>query len=321
MSQTSREQGYRDILICLSTERNNVDEAIRLTLQRGDKAYGFWRYVRQRFIHNTENRHPHYLSRLRDLQYRHLSPQDEEWDLLEHLYHSPLHHQYRVETSRKPYLPHRPDLDQALRSIKTLPDIFYQYVLPPEVVEIHIERQMERRELKHLNPVNIANLQTILCRAREWRSLNHPWELVACALILCGRRVGEILETLTWEPDGPYTANVKGLTKQPVDEAVIPLLCPYEDFHDLMSKIREVQLPTTSTTHRLKPAFVRVFGEWLNHSQRRNVYGEAAYRMREESGFHPTMSKIMWIDHALAHTVNVVQIAGNLAYQSLTFNE
>lgn len=310
--------GYRRILESLLSSQN-ADEAISLTLTRGSNAYSFWRYVRKRLIQNTENRHPDYLSRLRDLQYRHLSPHDEDWQRLEHLYHSPLPYQYRVEISRKAYLTSA-DLDKALKMIPTLPEVFYMYVLPPAVIDTYIEREKERRERKHLNAVNIGNLQTILSRAREWRD-KRPWEMVACALIICGRRVGEILTGMTWERDGPFTARVHGLTKQEITSAVIPLLCPYEEFDELMLKIRENDLPTTSTTHRLKPACNRVFGEWLNHSQRRNIYAEAAYRMREMSGFHPHMSKIMWIDEALAHSVNVIHVAGNLAYQSLTFNE
>lgn len=314
--------GYRQILKSL-TSSQNADEAITLTLTRGSNAYSFWKYVRQRILQDTEQRHPQYLSRLRDLQYRHYSPQDPEWDLLEHLYHSALSYQYRVETSRKPYLSN-PQLNKALKMIPTLPEVFYMYQLPDDVVDAHIEREQERREAKHLKPVNVGNLQMILCRAREWRQYKHPWELVACALILCGRRVGEIITSLTWDRDSVYTARVGGIAKQDMgddESVVVPLLCLYEDFDELMTKIREIQLPTTSTTHRLKPACMRVFGEWFNHSQRRNIYGEAAYRMRHESGFYPEMSKIMWIDKALAHSVNVVNVAGNLTYQSLTFNE
>jgi hypothetical protein len=299
----------------------NADEAISLTLLRESNAYSTFKYVRQRILHNTESRHPQYLQRLRDLQYRHFSPQDPEWELLEHLYHSPLHHQYRVETSPKAYLTDHPDLDKALKLIHSVHENFYLYRMPDEVVERAIEKERESRELKHARAVTITDLQMILCRAREWRRCAHPWELVACALFLCGRRVGEVLSSLEWEYHGPYTANVSGLTKQDASSATIPLLCTYEDFDELMQRIRETQLPTTSTTHRLKPAYLRVFGEWFNHSQRRNIYGEAGYRMRHESGFYPDMSKIMWIDKALAHTTNVVHTAGNLVYQSLVFND
>lgn len=322
MSQRHVEPGYRDILTSLLSTRD-VQRAIRDTIARGSNAYSFWHYVRNKIIHNTENRHPQYLSRLRDLQYRHFSPQDKEWDLLEHLYNSPLGYQYRVESSPKPYLADHPELDKALKMIQALPNEFYAYELPEEYGDAHRERKLERREAKHMNPVNIANLQTILCLSREWRDFKHPWEIVACALILCGRRVGEVLSSLVWEKHGPYTALVGGIAKRDMldeDRVVIPLLCVYEDFDEIMTKIREAQLPTTSTTHRLKPACVKVFGQWFNHSQRRNIYGEAAYRMRHESGFHPDMSKIMWIDKALSHAVNVVAVAGNLTYQSLTFN-
>jgi hypothetical protein len=320
MSRSQEDQGYRKVLTLLSTQ--NVEEAIRLTIAKGSKAYGFWAYVRNKFFHDDKNRHPQYLSRLRDLQYRHFSPQEPEWQLFEQLYDSPLHVQYRVEACRKPYLANHPELDQALKMIKSLPESFYNYTLPPEYAEDAIERARDARELKHARAITISDLQMILSKSRDWRQYQHPWELVSCALFLCGRRVGEVINTLVWEYHGPYTARVRGISKQTdTDEAVIPLLCTYEDFDGLMTKIRETQFPTTSTTHRLKPAFVRVFGEWFGHAHRRNIYGEAAFRMRNDSGFHPTMSRVMWIDMALAHQTNVIHSAGNLVYQSLLFND
>lgn len=204
--------------------------------------------------------------------------------------------------------------------IRSTAEVFEMYVLPEEYAMEAKEREIAQREAKHANPVNISNLGAIVKCARNWRDLKRPWELVSCALVLSGRRLCEIVQCMTWEPDTSFTARVDGLAKNHQGSAVIPLLCPYEDFDELMTKIREHQLPMTSTTHRLRPAFTRVFGEWLGHSERRNIYGEAGYNMRHETGFFPMASKIMWIDKALAHSTNVVASAGNLTYQSLTFS-
>lgn len=232
-----------------------------------------------------------------------------------------LQHQHRVQTSTKPFFRSRPDLDAALRQIRPLPDIFYEYVLPDEIVERAIDRAQERREERHCKPINIANLQTIVSRAHEWESFEHPWELVACASILCGRRTQEIIWAMSYEYESEYIARVSGLLKQTVGAGSIPLLVPYDEFSQLLHKIREYELPRDSTTHRLKPAFIRVFGEWFNHSERRNIYCEAAFRTRDQSGFYPHLPRIMWLDKALCHDTNVIHQAPNLAYQLLTFNE
>jgi hypothetical protein len=202
-----------------------------------------------------------------------------------------------------------------------MPDAFYEYQLPEEIIEEAVEREQERRELKHSTPVNISNIQTILSRAREWHNIQHPWELVACASILCGRRTQEILWSLQWERQSDYIIRVTGLLKQNIAQGPIPILTKFEDFDALMNKIRENGLSSSSSTNYLKPAFMRLFGVWYPHSQRRNIYCEAAYRLRLENQFFPEISRVMWFDKALCHDVNVIHQATNLTYQILTFDE
>ena len=303
-------------------EEGDATKAISILLTRGDSAFSYHKYLRRKFTHDITYRHRQYLQRLRFLQESEFGPQNDEWHLLENLYHSPLIYQYRVETSKAAYLP-TPAHDKALKMIRSMADPFYDFVLPSEIVQEGVARQQEAREIKHMKAVTVSDLQTIISKARLWRSTIHPWEMVACALILCGRRVIEVISTLEWEKHGEYTATVTGIAKQgtPDKEVVIPLLCRYEDFDELMLRIRAVDLATTSHSHRLRPAFIRRFGKWYNHSERRNIYGEAGYRMRTETGFFPDMSKVMWIDNALCHTSNVIQQASNLTYQSLVFTD
>lgn len=314
---------FHTILECLITQKN-AQKAIELTIERDiNKAYSFYKHVRQQIFRNDSYRDPQYLQRLRHFQHVHFSPQDEAWSLLDSLLNAPLREQYRVETTRKPYLPSAPELDKALQQIHCLPPAFYDYVMPAEIIRRARIRDLEAVEKKHLKSVNVGNLQTILSKARNWRHHHHPWELVACASILCGRRTAEIVRCMQWEKESAFVARVQGLAKVAGNDAKasIPLLCSYEDFDELMNRIRELYLPTESSTNRLKPAMMRVFGQWFDHGQRRNLYAEAAFHERNVSGFFPDMSKVMWVDKALSHSSNVVNQALNLTYQSLTFRD
>lgn len=231
-----------------------------------------------------------------------------------------LREQHNIEISKKPFFQDQPLLDKALRQIKSAAEVFYEYTIPNSLVKRSLEREARRREIAHCQPINIRNIQTIISRAREWRQFSHPWELVACASIICGRRTQEILRSMEWKKESEFVLQVQGLLKQAVGAGPIPILIPADDFDDLMARIRENQLPCESSTHRLKPAFLRVFGEWFNHTQRRNIYCEAAFRLREESGFFPDYPPIIWFDKALCHDSNVVHQAPSLSYQTLTFD-
>lgn len=314
----------QNILTALKSTQN-VHTAINLTIKRNtENAYSYYKYIRQKIFRDDGFRNPNYVQRVRDFQHAHFSPYDDEWILVEELCNSPLSYQYRVETSRKPYLANSPQLDKTLKQIRSIIDPFYDYIMPPEIVEAAIEKERDAREAKHMKALNIGDIQTIISKAREWRTCKeNPWQLVACALILTGRRVIEIIDTLEWEMAGDYLVNVRGIAKQDVGDnpVLIPLLCHYDDFNELMQQIRVGQLPTTANTYGLKMAFKSYFGRWYNHSERRNIYGEAAFRARNENQFYPTMSKVMWIDKALAHNTNVVMQAGNLTYQSIVFTD
>lgn len=310
--------GAEDILDILLREKD-AEKAVRLTIARNPtNAYSFYKYCRQKLVRNDAHRDPQYLSRVRHFQHVYFSPQDPEWELLNRLMEAPLHTQYRVERERQPYLPRH---DQELKSIRSMPPAFYEYRMPLEIVDAATQRMQERREERHARGVTIRDIQSVVSKARNWREFKHPWELVACASILCGRRTQEITHSMEFEKASEYQIDVCGLLKQRVGAGRIPLLCTADDFEELMSKIREHDLPTESSTHRLKPACLRVFGEWFNHAERRNIYCEAAWRTREQNGFHPSMAKIMWFDKALCHDVNVVVQAPSLIYQSLQFDE
>lgn len=312
---------YQSILTSLRST-DGAANAVAKTIERDpSNAYSFYRYCRRKFVADDANREPQYLHRVRHFQHVHFGPQDPEWNLLNNLMEGSLRSQYGMETSRKPFFPGRPDLDAALRQIKCLPAAFYEYVLPEEYVERALDREQERREEAHCRAINIGDIQTIVSRAKTWEGRDHPWELVACASILCGRRTQEIIWAAEFESVSRYIVRVKGLLKQAIGEGEIPLLIETEEFLRLLAKIRENQLPRESTTHRLKPAFVRIFGEWFNHTQRRNIYCEAAFRLREESGFFPNHPRLFWFDKALCHDRNVIHQAPSLIYQSLTFNE
>jgi hypothetical protein len=309
--------GYSTILHVLFTERD-PERAIQLTIDRDpENAYSFYCYCRQRIFRDEAHRHPEYVQRVRAFQQAHYHPQDPEWGLLRTLMEGPLRTQYRVEAYGG-YLRDRVK-DQALMEIPCLFDEFYEYCMPPEIVEDAKNRKRARREIKHSRPLTISNLETIVATARNWFVLKHPWDLVACASILSGRRTQEIVRDMECEPLSEYQLEVKNLCKQTIGAGPIPVLCESDKFMELLGKIREHHLPVDSSTHRLKPAFNRVFGRWFNHSERRNLYCEAAWRMRDQSGFYPDMSRIMWFDKALCHDDNVIHQATNLTYHAALF--
>jgi hypothetical protein len=313
--------GYRNILTKLLIE-GDAPSATKLTIERDpENAYSFFRYCRRKIVDDDKNRDPKFLQRVRDFQHVHFGPQDPEWQKLDELMGSTLKQQYHNEISTKPFFKNHRPLDAPLRQIKCMPPVFYEYTIPDEITEKAIERDQERREVRHCTAINISNIQTIVSRAQQWRTCAHPWDLVACASILCGRRTQEITWAASFEPVDKYVVWVSGLLKQNVGEGEIPILIDSHEFVELIAKIRENRLPDESTTHRLKPAFMRLFGEWFNHTQRRNIYCEAAYRMRDTSRFHPDYPPIMWFDKALCHDSNVIHQAPSLAYQTLTFHE
>jgi hypothetical protein len=317
----TKEVGYQHILTSL-VNTGDAANAVRLTIKRDpSNAYSFYRYCRRKIVGDDANRHPQFLHRVRHFQHVHFGPQDPEWNLLQSLMEGSLRDQYRLETSRKPFFPGRPDLDSGLRQIKCMPEAFYEYVLPEEFVERALDRERDRREEAHCRAINIGDIQTIVSRAQNWRSRDHPWELLGCASILCGRRTQEIIWAAEFTPVSKFVVHVKGLLKQAVGEGDIPLLIEADEFVELVQKIRATRLPTESTTHRLKPAFLRVFGEWFNHTQRRNIYCEAAFRCRSDSGFYPDHPRLFWFDKALCHDKNVIHQAPSLIYQSLTFRD
>jgi hypothetical protein len=312
--------GYSTILHALFTERN-PEKAVELTIDRDpENAYSFYKYVRQRIYGNDAYRHPQYLQRVRHLQHVHYGPQDPEWHILNTLMEGSLRSQYRVETARAPHLPAK-SIDQALKSIPSVREEFYDYRMPLEIARDANDRLRIQRELRYARPVTISNIQTIIEIARNVRDYKRPWDLVACASILCGRRTQEIVRDMEYEVESQYQIRVKGLCKQIVGAGVVPILCPAETFMEVMAEIREHRLPIDSSTHRLKPAFMRVFGKWYNHSERRNIYCEAAWRMRHQSGFYPEMGKVMWFDKALCHDGNVIHQAPNLTYQAAQFSQ
>lgn len=316
-----RALGYQDVLRSLLSD-HDAERAISITLTRGaDNAYSFFRFCRRKIYTDDDNRDHAYLQRVRHFQHVHFGPQDPEWEQLNELMAAPLQKQFNLEISRKPFFKNHPALDAELRKINSLPPIFYEYRIPREYQDREIERQRESREARHCNPVHIGDVQTIVSIARRWRMFEKPWELVACASILCGRRTNEIVTGMEWEKESEYVARVRNLSKQFIGAGPIPLLIPYDEFNELMLKIRENELPTSNISNRFKAPYIRVFGEWHVHTERRNIYAEAAWRCRETSGFFPDLPRLMWLDKALCHDCNVIHQGANLSYQTATFDE
>lgn len=150
-----------------------------------------------------------------------------------------------------------------------MPDIFYEYKIPQEMIDAALQEQQERTEMKNVKPATITEIQTILSRAKEWKFYKeNPWDLVACASILCGRTMEEIICEMEWERVSD--------TMIRVNNEIIPILIPYQDFDVLMKKIRETRL---LSTNGLKPSMIRLFGKWYPHGHRYDIYCKAVDRL------------------------------------------
>ena len=320
---TNRQPDFRAIITAL--KEGNLQKAIAITVARGDGAYGYWQNVRTKIRADEWFRSPLYLQQLRDFKERHFSPQDQQWERLEELAQASLQRQCFVQSSRQDYLKH--PLNQELIKIAPLRPIVYDYVIPKEFWNVHIARKEAAKDRKHANATNIGDLQTIISKAREWRQYQDLPALLACALILTGRRICEIHGDMEFrlDPENSYRAIVKGLAKT-LDtdrEWTIPLLMPYADIIALIGQIRmQDRLLRGSESQMIQRAEIRVFGRKLEHSMRRNIYAEAAFRERHVHQFMPSASQLLFADAVLCHE-NTNSLAKHRlsGYAALTFDE
>lgn len=324
---TNRLLDYQSIISALFTDQDPA-KAIALTLARGDETcYSYWESIRKRIIRDERFRADNFLFRLRQFKEEHFSPQDPQWALLEDLATKTLREQYAVERCRKPFLKcANPALEDQLKKIKCLNPLFYDYVLPREAHQRQKARRTEKLESRHVNSVQIelGEMQRILSVAKNWREYG-PVDRLVCALILSGRRVPEVLVTMRWEPDpeNRFRAVVWGMGKDQDAETrwTIPILCDYTEFDLLMQDVRS-QLDgwfresgaMYQTIHR---ADVRVFGTKLNHSMKRAIYSELAFRERHVSQFMVNATKMRFVDAALAHECSVADLTIS-TYQAYT---
>lgn len=285
---------------------------------------------RRLYLKNESNRTPEYEFELRALIDK-IKQEGSEEDVnrATHLLSAPLIEQNRVYSLPKCKYLDNPEHDLLLHNIRPCTPVFYDFVAPHFIREAATAKTRARRVERMMQTdgrdynFSLAELDRIVAIAKH-AIYTMPTPLatsgdycrVAAALtILTGRRVGEIVKTLSHQPGPtPFQATVSGVTKGRVlkstETFTIPLLVPYSDMKMAMDAVRAFRTITGdyddpqmgSIYATMGGVSKKMFARSLTHTQKRNIYIEMAYRDKENNGFMPQgCSKDAWVKLALCH--------------------
>lgn len=312
-------------------EEEDVDEALKMLLSNYpnpyDQAAAVENYVSQvkAFIIRQDHlyKNPEFEEQVFQLMV-HATKEDRQ--RLMDLADAPLRVQYRTCLMKKRYL-HDFRLDRQLKHLKPVKPIIYEFQISDDLATMAQEQRQRRIEdAQHHNRhsedfYNKSEEEAEMFVVRALDTIKTPinkqsdlYRTIAALGLLCGRRNMEIAETLVWQPAShPYQAVVAGISKREgvytglEDEFTIPLLCSYTEFADAMTRVREFLANSNKKFNQssIYIQSVKVFGEKLNHTQKRNLYSELAWRKRDtQNQFlvgNQACSKAVWIQQALCH--------------------
>jgi hypothetical protein len=298
--------------------------------------YSTWVRTRQLIVRNDDNKDPEYTKHISELV--ELVTDRGDAEKLLKLLDSPLRDQHRIQQQKLPFLKGR-RIDRILKAITPVLPSFYDFKLPRRIVEQRMQRVRENDEARQAHQIGdkaayeISDNDAIrmIDKAREVildniGSITDWYNNVAAIQILSGRRTYEVICSLLYTPaSSPYQANVVGIAKSNslkvdgYEQHTIPLLCPYADFEKAMDRIRQYKPynPETDDATEITPmhsrsistATKRLFGRRLNHTQKRNLYAEMAWKRRNiENMFligNQSCSKHTWFSRALCHGFNM----------------
>ena len=230
-------------------------------------------------------------------------------------------------------------MNRLFKAITPVQAPFYDFKLPAEIGELRRKRVNENDEARQAHKIgekstyeiSVIDAIGIVEKAREVildniGSITDWYNNVAAIQILSGRRTYEVICSLFYTPASlPFQANVVGIAKKHqlkvdgYEQHTIPLLCPYSEFEKAMDRIRQYKPynPDTDDATEITPmhsrsiatATKRLFGRRLNHTQKRNLYAEMAWRRRHiENLFligEQSCSKHTWFSRALCHDFNL----------------
>lgn len=211
---------------------------------------------------------------------------------------------------------------EKLRKIKIVRDPFSDFVIPEAMwKDVLRESRDVIKNRNHYKKQNGEKVQISLTEADEmvekainyitsgadWTKPCNSSRLMDALGLLTGRRRWEIYNTLHMRcvPDNDYQAEVRGLCKvhthQSMQWSRIPLLAPY---HLIVQGICQARKIPGKKQGDLCSG--NLFGKSMNHTTKRNLYTELAWRDRETKNKFMigdvSCSPLYWRAHALGVT-------------------
>ena len=295
--------------------------------------YSMWTRVRKIMLDEELVCSDYYLPRLENLINE--ANLEEDKVKLRKLMACSLSDQHKVSISTTPFLVDD-EMDDWLKSLEPCDMLFHRFQLPSDVCNERFRQERSRAKLNQEHrlkarsayKISEADLEQMFNTAADVVQFAEPitntkkyYEVVVALQLVSGRRNYEIMSSLDYHP-GPniFQAIVSGICKKTIDELVegieeeyiIPITVEYKVFKSAMDAIRKFKSlrglspseVNSSYGASVLAASDRLFGRRLTHSQKRNLYVEKAYKMRNVNQFcvgEHSCSKHRWAAMALCH--------------------
>lgn len=323
----------------------------RYPLEQAPAAYGMWGKAHIEATKREENRDPTFFQQIHMFVASDINISGDDFKRITDYMGMTLHQQHKIQSSKLPYLENR-EQDSIFRSIRPMFPAYYDFVFPPTYqkanqqhkVQRSKDKQNHKAQEKEFYTITKSDITTILETATKImevsgiRNKTEYFKAVNAVQMVSGRRNIEVVKLLEYEPaEHVYQAKVRGLAKQTGERYVtewttVPLLCEFSVFKRKMDEIRafwDVSSMDNKAVDHLIGQSVRywskkLFGRMLSHTQKRNIYSEIAWSVREKNGFHNgdnSCSKYVWVAKALGHEVNYSVLSHTQAYQIMNITE
>lgn len=295
--------------------------------------YSMWTRVRKIMLDEELVCGDYYLPRLEKLIDE--ATIEEDRIKLEKLKACSLSDQHKVSISTTPFLEDE-DLDDWLKSLEPCDMLFHRFQIPSDICHERFKQERSRAKLnqehrlKARSQYKITEQQLeeifdlaadVVQFAVDITNTKKYYEVVVALQLVSGRRNYEIMSSLEYHPGPtPYQAVVSGICKKTIDELVegvedeyvIPLTVEYSLFKRAMDNIRKFKSLRGLSPSQVNSSYGasvlaasdRLFNRRLTHSQKRNLYIEKAYKMRNINQFcigSESCSKHRWAAMALCH--------------------
>lgn len=298
--------------------------------------YNRWKRIRSLLIRDSRFINPEYEERMQSLIHRALVTDHTGFDstLLRNLLLSTIEDKHKIHLFTKRSTFKNREIFLQFKKIKPFINLFYDFKLPDELIIAKDVRVRDIDTLKQMHKSSRSNIFNVSrLQLDEWKktsqnalrdennfSKSKIGIAIAAIQLLSGRRLIEILHGMTIVRKGPSdnSAVVTGLAKKKTtllatvtneeQELVIPLLCSYDVFKNVIEKIRSIEICTgvvrpyvfTKTTKASKD----LFKEKLDHTAKRNLYCELCWLTRDIHLCHTTCSKKAFFGLILGHDLS-----------------